>query len=130
MSAFATHIWLLLTFRHDLRGLMPRRFETLLVVILLAALVSALRYWLAGWGLPEAIQGAAILTVLLLWFATISLRFGVAVSLVSIGVDTVVISLGIIGISGSWVSVSTDLWQLAAAAWCVRQSFRLKAART
>jgi len=82
MSAVAHHLWLLLTFRHDLQGL-PRRSTKLVAVFFIASAVVAMIRWQS----PALALGH--LLVVCLMAISFSPRLAVGYALLSVGIDLI-----------------------------------------
>lgn len=98
MGALARHIWLLLTLRHDARGL-PGTWQPVLALIVLSSIFAALRWAvlyeqvLFAYAIELFSVGLALFVWLLL-MSWISMRFAAAWALVSIGADCISMVLG------------------------------------
>lgn len=98
-AALLQHTWLLLTLRHDGRGL-PR--STMVLPILIAYACMAVT-WLR-WDTPEAFFGMLVqLMVIGAW----SMQYATGMALASIGVDLVCM---VLGVPDAWGVV----WEVAA----------------
>lgn len=105
MAALLQHTWLVLTFRHDGRGLPRSTMVPFLLIVAACCAVSWLR-----WETTAAFVGMWVQLVVVGMF---SLRFAAGMALASIGVDIVCM---VLGVPDAW-GMAWELLAYAALAW-------------
>lgn len=119
IRAVAQHVFLLMTFQHDLTGLQPRSARLLVFIVTLATLAALARY-----GIASAMM---TLTVILFLYSVGLKRSAVAVGLLSMTVGGVLLCIQLItDTTSSAIDIITDGWQLLAIWFCITEERRSK----